>query len=98
MSCITDEQVRDMIHWAEVGHAAHLTRCEYEVAEALHELLVLRARYAIPENNRLCLGYADGRDGNLTATPHEAECPARDKDLTLRPYLYEGSCEEMEAP
>ena len=60
------------------------------IAEALRELLVLRQRYGVEENAYLCLGYAGGCDGSdLVAEPHVAECPARDKDLALRPWLYD---------
>lgn len=40
------------------------------------------------ENQKLCVGYAGGCDGDLTAMAHDDFCPARANDVILRPHLY----------
>ena len=98
VSEVTNAQIKDMIAWAKAGSASWAARCNYELIEALRELLVLRQRYGVEENARLCLGYACGCDGSdLVAEPHVAECPARDKDLALRPWLYDVESENSGA-
>jgi len=49
---------------------------------------ILAARYAFHENQRLCIGFNGGCDGDLEGTEHDENCPARSKDLELRPHLY----------
>ncbi len=71
--------------------------CDKEPVQALdaesanRELQTLRTRYAIPENQRLCVGYNGGCDGDLEGTAHEPTCPAFARDRELRPHLYEPS-------
>lgn len=52
------------------------------------ELARMREKYAHQENQELCLGFDGGCDGDLTATPHEENCPAYAKDKELNPHLY----------
>ena len=61
---------------------------EIKAEEALPELREMRVRYAIPESQRLCVGYSGGCDGDLEGTAHEATCPAYTRDRELRPHLY----------
>src|ERR1700677_2375461 len=70
-------------------------RLEQEIAPLPAELHAhtarveaLETKYAFAENQGLCIGYAGGCDGDLEATRHEEDCPARAKDMELRPYLY----------
>jgi hypothetical protein len=58
------------------------------VAELQAEIETLKGRYAFDENQRLCVGYAGGCDGDLEATEHEENCPARKLDTGLRPHIY----------
>lgn len=61
---------------------------EDELEKAQATLEQMQERYAIPENQALCIGYAGGCDGDLVAAEHNDNCPAKAKDVELRSYLY----------
>jgi hypothetical protein len=62
---------------------------EEQKAGLWHQVKRLTARYAIPENTLLCVGFDGGCDGDLEGSPHELFCPARAEDIKLRPHLYD---------
>jgi len=68
-----------------------------EYLSVKRQLDTLLARYAFQENQRLCVGYGGGCDGDLEAIEHNEGCPAREHDLTLRPHLYLASADESKA-
>lgn len=70
-------------------HSEYRDEAEGEFIRYESELATLKARYAFHENQRLCDGYDGKCDGDLEGTAHEETCPARAKDLALRPHLYE---------
>lgn len=57
------------------------------------QLAALQERYKFEENQRLCVGFNGGCDGDLVASPHNELCPAREKDLLLNPHLYARAAE-----
>lgn len=77
---ISDERLRQI---AETSYCL-----EEEKRAMARELIYFRRRYAFRENQRLCLGYGGGCDGELVNTEHYEGCPARAADLKLRPHLY----------
>ena len=76
---------RSMYQPHELGSAEAWFDVSLRLAE---KYLELSDRYELHENQRLCLGYSGGCDGNLEGLPHERKCPARIQDLVLRPHLY----------
>jgi hypothetical protein len=86
--CLICERGKCVPYKADEGR--HVLYADHQQAlSALEEQLAeLRKRYAFFENQRLCKGYVGGCDGDLEATEHDENCPARPLDLTLRPHLY----------
>jgi hypothetical protein len=69
-------------------HKLHVKRLEAELLAARERIAELEQRYAYQENQLLCLGYEGGCDGDLTALPHNDDCPAKVMDLKQNPHLY----------
>lgn len=60
-----------------------------DTALALLELAEYRQRYGWQENQRLCIGFNGGCDGDLEGIAHNSNCPSYAVDKKNRPYLYE---------
>jgi hypothetical protein len=68
--------------------AERIADLERQLAEAQAKLAALETRYASDENQRLCVGYLGGCDGDLESMPHIKECPSYTRDIELNPHRY----------
>ena len=74
--------------WPPLGAAMLTFAIGCQLAAAQRERDELLSRYAFVENQHLCVGYNGKCDGDLEGEPHEEGCPARKRDMVLRPHLY----------
>jgi hypothetical protein len=89
-----NERTKELVaRLVAVGSFPHMSASEgHELYDGIMDLIEdhedLIARYAFSENQRLCIGYRGGCDGDLADIEHDYCCAARVLDVTLRPHLY----------